>query len=65
MLFKRAHRERRWENQSAKGKGVEDLDLAEIISAVAEAIRTGQMNEPIVRDPKDLLRGLGLLRRVG
>ncbi len=62
MLFERMHSEQRWENQPAAGWSVEDLDEAEIRRTVAEAVRRGRLEEPVNRDPTDLLRGLGLLR---
>lgn len=62
MLFERLHSEQRWENQPAPGWTVADLDVAEIRDTVAEAVRTGRLNEPGTREPEDLLRGLGLLR---
>ena len=62
MLFERLHSEQRWENQPATGWTVADLDVAEIRDTVAEAVRTGRLNEPGTREPEDLLRGLGLLR---
>lgn len=62
LLFERMHSERRWENQSADGWTVADLDIAEIRNTVAEAVRIGRLNEPGSREPENLLRGLGLLR---
>ena len=62
MLFERMHSEQRWENQPAAGWMVGDLDVAEIRNTVAEAVRTGRLNEPGGRDPESLLIGLGLLR---
>ena len=62
VLFERMHSEQRWENQPAVGWSVDDLDLAEIRLTVAEAVRRGRLEEPVSRDPSDLLRGLGLLR---
>ena len=62
MLFERMHSEQRWENQTAAGWSVFDLDLAEIRRTVEEAVRRGRLEEPFGRDPFDLLRGLGLLR---
>lgn len=62
MLFERMHSEPRWENQPAAGWTVGDLDVAEIRNTVAEAVRTGRLNEPGGRDPESLLIGLGLLR---
>ncbi len=62
MLFERMHNEQRWENQPALGWSVDDLDVAEIRRTVAEAVRRGRLEEPVSREPADLLRGLGLLR---
>ena len=62
MLFERMHSERRWENQTAAGWRVEDLDADEIRRTVAEATRRGRLAEPGSMDPQELLRGLGLLR---
>ena len=62
ILFERMHSEQRWENQPAAGWSVDDLNLAEIRRTVAEAVRRGRLEEPLSREPTDLLRGLGLLR---
>lgn len=62
ILFERMHNERRWENQPAEGWTIQELDVAEIRNTVAEAVRIGRLNEPRTREPKELLRGLGLLR---
>lgn len=62
MLFERMHHDRRWENQSADGWSVEDLDANELRTTVEEAIRRGRLEDPGTRDPRDLLRGLGLFR---
>ena len=62
MLFERMHSERRWENQTAAGWRVEDLDADEIRRTAAEATRRGRLAEPGSMDPQELLRGLGLLR---
>ena len=62
MLFERMHSEQRWENQPACGWSVGDLDVAEIRRTVAEAVRRGRLEEPVSGEPRDLLRGLGLLR---
>ena len=62
ILFERMHSEQRWENQPATGWSVDDLDVAEIRRTVAEAVRRGRLEEPLSREPTDLLRGLGLLR---
>ena len=62
MLFERMHSQQRWENQPAVGWSVDDLDMAEIRRTVSEAVQRGRLEEPVSRDPFDLLRGLGLLR---
>ena len=62
MLFERMHGEQRWENQAATGWSIEDLDVAEIRRTVTEAVRRGRLEDPGIRDPAELLRGLGLLR---
>ena len=62
MLFERMHSEQRWENQPTAGWSVDDLDVAEIQRTVSEAVRRGRLEQPVGRDPSDLLRGLGLLR---
>lgn len=62
MLFERMHSEQRWENQPASGWSVDDLDVAEIRRTVTEAVRRGRLEEPVSGEPRDLLRGLGLLR---
>ncbi len=62
ILFERMHSEQRWENQPIPGWSVDDLDVAEIRRTVAEAVRRGRLEEPVSREPADMLRGLGLLR---
>lgn len=62
MLFERLHSERRWENEPARGWNIDDLDHAEMLRFVEEAIRRGRAEDPGVRDPRELLRGLGLMR---
>ena len=62
MLFERMHSEQRWENQSAAGWSVDDLDVAEIRRTISEAVRRGRLEEPVSGEPSDMLRGLGLLR---
>ena len=62
ILFERMHSEQRWENQPAAGWSVDDLDVAEIRRTVAEAVRSGRLDEPLSREPNDMLRGLGLFR---
>ena len=62
MLFERMHSEQRWENQPATGWSVDELDAGEIRRTVTIAVQEGRLEEPISREPFDLLRGLGLLR---
>jgi ATP-dependent DNA helicase RecG len=62
MLVERLHGTQRWENASAEGWTIDDLDTDEIALTVEEAIRSGRMEDPVSREPSDLLRGLGLLK---
>jgi len=62
MLLESLHAERRWENEPAEGWAVADLDSAEIVRTVEEAIRRGRAEDPGTRDPAELLRGLGPVR---
>lgn len=62
MLLERLHGEHRWENEPAAGWSIADLDAAEILRTVEEAIRRGRADDPGTRDLADLLRGLGLMR---
>lgn len=62
MLLERLHGERRWENEPAEGWTVADLAAAEIIRTLEESIRRGRVEDPGVRDPAEVLRGLGLMR---
>ena len=61
MLLESLHAERRWENEPAEGWAVADLDSAEIVRTVEEAVRRGRAEDPATRDPAELLRGLGLV----
>lgn len=62
MLLERLHGEQRWENEPADGWEVADLETAEIIRTLEESIRRGRVADPGVRDPAEVLRGLGLIR---
>lgn len=55
LLLKRMHATRRWENQPAAGIGIDDLDPAELVRTVEEAIRRQRLEEPGTRDPVELL----------
>lgn len=61
-LLERSHPYTRWENQAASGVTVDDLDRAEILRTVEEAIRRGRMDDPGTRNVADLLAGLQLMR---
>jgi ATP-dependent DNA helicase RecG len=50
-----------WENRPAEGIAVEDLDHAELLRTIDEAIRRHRMNDPGTRTPSELLLGLGLM----
>jgi len=60
-LLEKMHATSRWENQVAAQLRLEDLDHNEIIRTVEEAVRRHRLDDPGVRTPLDLLRGLGLL----
>ena len=62
MLLERVHGQRRWENQPAAGWSVADLDAAELLRTIEEAIRRGRLADPGTRAPEELLRGLGLVK---
>lgn len=62
MLLERMHSEQRWENQSALGWSVTDLDLVEMTRTLEEAIRRGRVEDPGTREPEEILRGLGLMK---
>jgi ATP-dependent DNA helicase RecG len=61
LLLERTHGSHRWETQPAQGFSVDDLDAAEVVRTVDEAVRRQRMNEPGTRDIASLLLGLGLL----
>lgn len=62
ILLERLHGEHRWENEPANGWSIADLDGAEIVRTVEEAIRRGRADDPGTRNSVELLRGLGLMR---
>ena len=62
LLLERLHGETRWENEPASGWSVTDLETAEIVRTLEESIRRGRADDPGVRDPAEILRGLGLMR---
>ena len=64
LLLERLHGEYRWENEPALDWTIDDLDQAEIIRSVREAILRGRVSETSLgsNEPEGLLRGLGLIR---
>lgn len=62
MLLEQLHATSRWENQPAEGWAAQDLDEAEIVRTMEEAIRRGRAEDPGTRAPADLLRGLALAK---
>ena len=62
LVLEAHHSQLRWETELADGWTVADLDAAEITRTIDEAIRRGRAADPGTRQPKALLRGLGLLR---
>ena len=62
VVLERLHDQRRWENEPARDWSVEDLEEAEIIRTIEEAVRRGRLDDPGTRDPTALLRGFRLLR---
>jgi len=61
LLLEKMHGTHRWENRPAEGLTPGDLDGAEIVRTVEEAIRRGRMEDPGTRDPRALLLGLNLI----
>lgn len=61
-LLERMHAGHRWENRPAEGLGLDDLEPAEILRTVDEAVRRGRMDDPGTRNLADLLVGLDLIR---
>jgi len=62
MLLERLHGESRWENEPAVGWSVADLDGAEVNRTLEESIRRGRADDPGIREPTEILRGLGLIK---
>jgi ATP-dependent DNA helicase RecG len=61
LLLERWHAAHRWENQPAEGLTSADLDSAEILRTIDEAIRRQRMDDPGTRDLNQLLLGLNLI----
>lgn len=62
-LLEHAHSGHRWELLPAEDMTVDDLDAAEIIRTVEEAIRRQRLDDPGTRDVRELLVGLGVMDR--
>ncbi len=62
ILLERLHSDQRWENRAATGWSMADLDAVEIIRTLEESIRRGRADDPGIRDPVEILRGMGLMK---
>ena len=62
ILLERLHGDQRWENQSATGWTLADLDVVEITKTLEESIRRGRADDPGTRDPAEMLRVFGLMK---
>jgi ATP-dependent DNA helicase RecG len=62
LLLERMHTRQRWENQTATGVRVEDLDLDEILRTVRTAVSSGRLPDVTVSSPEDVLDRFGLRR---
>lgn len=61
VLLERMHAMHRWENQPALGVTLDDLDHAEIVRTIEEAIRRQRLDDPGTRSISELLMGLNLI----
>ncbi len=61
-LLEEMHPAHRWELQPAADIELDELDAAEIVRTVEEAIRRNQLSDLGTRAPNELLRGLGVMR---
>ena len=62
MFLERVHGHQRWENQPAEGWTVKDLDIVELQHTIVEAVRSGRLSDSGVREPEELLLGMGLVK---
>lgn len=62
QFLEKGHGTDRWENHPAQSLRIDDLDHAEIVRTIEEAIRRQRLEDPGTRDPSTLLTGLGLIR---
>ena len=65
LLLESLHATERWETQPAQGWTIDKLDTKEITVTLEESIRRGRSDDPGSREPRDILRGLGLLTEDG
>lgn len=61
LLLEQNHGARRWEKLPASGFDLDDLDTAEILRTVDEAVRRERLEDPGSRDPRNILLGMGLI----
>jgi ATP-dependent DNA helicase RecG len=59
-LLDAMHPTSRWETQRAHGVGIGDLDHAQIVTTVEAGITNGRIGDPGTREPRAILRGMGL-----
>lgn len=62
LLLEGAHSAHRWEILSASGITLDDLDAAEIVRTIKEAVRRLRLDDPGTSDPEQLLRAMQLIR---
>lgn len=65
LLLESLHGTARWETEPAPGWTAAQLDQAELITTLDEAIRRGRTEDPGTRDALQILKGLGLVLRDG
>lgn len=61
LFLEQVHASDRWEIEPA-ALALDDLDHDEIVRTLADAVSRGRVGDPLSRDPRDVLRGLGLTR---
>jgi len=61
LLLEQNHGNRRWEKLPARKITIEDLDSAEILRTVDEAVRRDRLEDPGTREPREILMGMGLI----
>jgi ATP-dependent DNA helicase RecG len=61
LLMERASRTRTWDSAAIGSLSINDIDIVALHSAVEAGIYAGRIADPLTREPKELLRGLGLI----